>query len=108
MTKSPVFAPVRVTLLIVNGPVPQFVIVTLCTRLVVPTSTLPKLMMLALAQTAGTGMKAVPVTAISTGLTDEVLKMSRMLERVPEVVGAKLTEKLHVPPGAMNDALVQF
>jgi hypothetical protein len=68
MTKSPVFAPVTVMPLMFKGPVPQFVTVTLCTRLVEPTPTLPKFMGLALKHIAGVATEPEPAKGTIVGL----------------------------------------
>ena len=71
--KSAAFAPVRPIELIVSAPVPEFVRVTFCAGLVVPTSRLPKARLVGESVTAGAGATPVPLSATAVRASGRVV-----------------------------------
>jgi hypothetical protein len=66
--KSPALVPVTVMLLIVRGPVPVFVSVTVCAALGVFSNWLVKVRVVGASPTAGVGFAPIPVSAMFCGL----------------------------------------
>ena len=101
--KSPAFVPVVITLLMTSGAVPQLVIITLCTKPVVPTKTvLPKLIRLPAGQTAEVRGMASPCRSTVVGLPAASCVIVRAACRVPATWGLNVTLSTQKPPGAIG------
>ena len=87
--KSPAFVPVIAMLLMVSAPEPLFETVTVCAALVVFRFCVEKVRLLAERVTAGT--TPVPLRATVCGLPAALSVIDTDAERVPEVVGSKVT-----------------
>src|SRR5579862_7288465 len=93
--------PEIVTLEMIRSVEPQFVIVTLCTALVVPINWLEKVsVLLELKQRSGTAGVAVPVSGMLRGLQIPSSVNTRVACRSPFVVGANATTVAQLPRGA--------
>ncbi len=77
---------------IVRGTVPLLVIVADCAALVVPTRCDPKGIVVGVNVTAGAAATPVPVSATACGLPGASSVTVTVAVRVPDAVGAKVTE----------------
>ena len=93
-------APVTATLEIVRFALPAFVSVTPC-ELLLPTTTLPKSRLLALALKSGVDAMAVPLAEITKGELAASLASETEPVTVPAEVGANTTLNVALCPGAM-------
>src|ERR1017187_6901107 len=100
LRKSPALAPVMVTLLITSGAVPQLVMVTLVTRLVIPTPTLLKSTVLPPKQIAGNSAVPTPVRGSVVKPPAASSAITRVADRPPVARGANATLIVQVPPTA--------
>jgi hypothetical protein len=82
--------------LIVRGPVPVFVSVTVCAALVVLSSWLPKLRLVGANPTAGVGFAPIPVSAMFCGLVLSLSVSCNVAVSLPTTVGLKVTLTVQV------------
>jgi hypothetical protein len=89
--------------MIVRGPVPVFVSVTVCAALVVLTNWLPKVSVVGASPTAGTGFAPVPVREIFCGLVLSLSVNRNVAVSAPATVGLNvtLTVQVLVAPNGM-------
>src|SRR5262245_21022195 len=96
--KSPALAPASPMLEITSGARPEFVNVTLCAALVVPTSWLPKPRLVGDRLTAG--VVPVPLSGTVCGLPTALSLMLTLAVRLPAADGVKVTEIVQLAPTA--------
>jgi hypothetical protein len=82
--------------MIVRGPVPVLVSVTVCAALVVFSSWLPKLRLVGASPTAGVGFAPVPVNAMSCGLVLSLSVSRNVAVSLPATVGLNVTLTVQV------------
>ena len=100
MAKSAAFTPVRAMLAIVSVAVPLFVSVTVCAAVVAPITIFPKLRLVGLRLTAGTGgVTPVPDSAALSGLLEALVRKIRVADRAPKTVGMNVTLTAQLSPG---------
>jgi hypothetical protein len=94
-------SPAAVIEVIASAELPEFVRVTFCAVLTVPTCWLPKVTLLAERLTSGA--KPVPLSETLCGLFAALSVMEIIPVRVPETVGVKVTEIVQVEFDANDD-----
>jgi hypothetical protein len=98
--KSPAFVPSMPTDVIVKAAIPEFVSVTSCGELEVPTGCWPKLRLDGESVTAGAAATPVPLSATECGAPGASSAMLILAARPPLVVGAKVAEIVQLAPTA--------
>jgi hypothetical protein len=82
--------------MIVRGPVPVFVSITVCAELVVFSAWLPKVRLVGASITAGAGFAPVPLSAMFCGLVLSLSVSRNVAVSAPTTVGLNVTLKVQV------------